>query len=43
MPGCQVSVDLLIAELLVMSMHIGFVGQSTNTRRDAHFSYQTLT
>ena len=36
---CQVTVDLMIAGLLVTSMRIGLVGQRTYARRDAHFAY----
>jgi len=34
----QVTVDLMIAGLLVTSMHVGLVGLRTYTRRDAHFA-----
>jgi len=33
-----VTVDLMIAGLLVTSKHIGLVGQRTYTRRDARFA-----
>jgi len=33
-----VTVDLIIAGLLVTSMHIGLVGQMAYTRRDARFA-----